>query len=200
MVLLCNDWQFGLDEANEAKLEAVGLAPPKPQEAATMVTLDPGAYTVVIEGMGAGLINDQVGNALFEVYDLDAEAASRLANVSSRAIASTVRFAIAGVIATGSGQGRVLFRAVGPSLAASGVSEPLADPVLELHDSQGTLIARNDNWKDTQRADIEATGIAPTDDAEAAILFRLSAGVYTAVVRGKGFDGITLVEAYLLAD
>jgi hypothetical protein len=93
----------------------------------------------------------------------------------------------------------VLVRAIGPSLTHSGIRNPLPDPTLELRDSNGALIKSNDNWKTTQRAAIEATGIAPTDDHESAILTSLPPGNYTAIVRGKGAaTGIALVESYSL--
>jgi hypothetical protein len=88
-------------------------------------------------------------------------------------------------------------RAIGPSL--SGVANALADPVLELHDGNGTLIASNDNWKDTQKSEIEATTIPPTNDKEAAMVQTLNAGSYTAIVTGKNdTTGVALVEAYNL--
>jgi hypothetical protein len=94
----------------------------------------------------------------------------------------------------------VLVRAIGPSLTAFGVTGALADPVLELHDANGTLITSNDNWTDsTQMADIEATGLAPTNDLESAILMTLAPGSYTAIVAGSGGStGVALVEVYRL--
>jgi hypothetical protein len=91
----------------------------------------------------------------------------------------------------------VLLRAIGPSLSSSGVPDPLQDPVLELHDGQGTTLTSNDDWQDTQKEEIEATGLAPSDPAESAILQSLSPGNYTAIVSGKdGTTGIGLVEVY----
>jgi hypothetical protein len=84
-------------------------------------------------------------------------------------------------------------------LAAAGVQAVLADPQLELFDTQGTRIALNNNWKDSQQAAIQGTGAAPTDDAESAILSDLSPGNYTAVVSGvNGGTGTALIEAYHL--
>jgi hypothetical protein len=90
-------------------------------------------------------------------------------------------------------------RAIGPSLSAAGVSNPLLDPTLELHDSNGALIMANDNWRDTQETDITGTGIAPGDDHESAILMELGPAPYTAIVRGaNNTTGVALVEAYQL--
>ena len=89
-----------------------------------------------------------------------------------------------------------MVRALGPSLPLSGT---LSDPILDLHDANGDLIASNDNWKDTQQTEIAATGIPPTNDAESAILVSLDSGAYTAIVQGKSAStGIALVEAYQL--
>ncbi len=93
---------------------------------------------------------------------------------------------------------QVVLRGRGPSL---GVSGALANPMLELHDSTGATIATNDDWKSdpTQEVAIMATGLAPTNDLESAILFTLPVGEssYTAIVRGaNGATGVGLVEAY----
>ena len=80
---------------------------------------------------------------------------------------------------------KVIVRGIGPSLAAFGVPDPLADPVLSLYASNGTLVATNDNWKDTQQAEIEATGLAPTNDLESAIVATLDPGTYATALIGK---------------
>jgi hypothetical protein len=91
----------------------------------------------------------------------------------------------------------VMVRAIGPSLAQSGVVNALADPTVELHDGQGAVIAFNDDWQDTDAAAIEATGIPPTNDKEPAILATLTPGNYTAIVRGQNqTTGVGLVEFY----
>ena len=93
----------------------------------------------------------------------------------------------------------ILLRAIGPTLRALGVSGALLDPVLELHGSDGSLIAENDNWRDDQQEQILATTIPPSDDQESAILATLPPGNYTALVRGAGTSsGIALVEVYNL--
>lgn len=90
---------------------------------------------------------------------------------------------IGGIIVSGSNDDTLVIRAIGPALP---LSNDLADPVLELHDADGATLMTNDNWRDTQEAEIEATGLAPGNDAEAAILTTLSPGGYTAIVRGAG--------------
>jgi len=107
---------------------------------------------------------------------------------------------IAGFVIGGTTSKTVLIRAIGPSLAQFGVSGELSDPVLELHDETGSLIASNDNWKDTQEGEIEATGIPPTDAREPALIATLAPGNYTTIVRGaNSATGIALVEVYKLS-
>jgi hypothetical protein len=104
---------------------------------------------------------------------------------------------IGGFIITGSAPKRVLIRAIGPSLTGSGILNVLADPVLELHGPGTFATITNDNWKHTQAAEIEATGIPPTDDLESAIAATLVPGAYTAIVTGNGnTSGVGLVEVY----
>ncbi len=90
----------------------------------------------------------------------------------------------------------VLLRAIGPSLENFGVPNPLADPMFELRDGDGGLNVANDNWKTTQQAEIEATGLQPSNDFESALLMSLTPGSYTAIVRGTNDGtGVALVEA-----
>ncbi len=119
-----------------------------------------------------------------------------LVNISSRALVQTSHnVLIGGFIITGTQNKRVLLRAIGPSLPLPG---KLMDPVLELHDSRGALIASNDNWIDaSNRQDIANTGIPPTNVRESAILTSFAPGPYTTIVRGVGnTTGIALVECY----
>lgn len=180
-------------DTQEAELQATKIAPANDYEAAITRALDPGAYTAVLRGAGK-----TTGIGLVELYDLDLGADAKLANISTRGFVNRGdNVLIGGSIVVGNGTARVIFRALGPSLG--GVANPLQDPVLELHDGQGGLIALDDNWKDSQRAEIEATGIPPTNDNEAAIIRSLTPGAYTAVVRGKdNTTGVALIEAYQL--
>ena len=119
-----------------------------------------------------------------------------LANISTRALVQTGdNVLIGGFIITGTQNKRVLLRAIGPSLPLAG---KLMNPVLELHNSAGALIASNDNWGDaSNHQDIANTGAAPTHPLESAILSSLAPGRYTAIVRGAGnTTGIALVEGY----
>jgi hypothetical protein len=92
---------------------------------------------------------------------------------------------------------RALLRAIGPSMAGENVSNPLKDPFLELFNNAGNSIFPNNNWKDSQREDIEQTELAPKEDLESAILATLAPGTYTAhVTAADGNPGIGLAELY----
>lgn len=124
----------------------------------------------------------------------------KVTNISARAHAGTGdAAAIGGFIVTGSTPKKVLLRALGPSMQALGVPRSLAlpDPEPELRNGRGEIIGHNFNWRDSQETEIAATGLAPSDDAEAAILMVLPPGPYTAIVRGTGGQtGLSLVEVY----
>ncbi len=109
---------------------------------------------------------------------------------------------IGGFIVGGAGGGNstVIVRAIGPSLSAAGITNPLQDPTLELHDADGALISSNDNWMDSPDKQVLIDdSIAPTNAAESAIVATLAPGNYTAVVQGShGGTGVALVEAYNL--
>jgi hypothetical protein len=104
---------------------------------------------------------------------------------------------IGGIIVGGDAAQSVLVRAIGPDLAKAGVSGALQNPILDLYNSNGTVIASNDNWRSDQQTAITASGLAPKDDRDSAILATLLPTSYTAIVRGKnGGTGIALVEFY----
>ncbi len=123
---------------------------------------------------------------------------AQLLNISTRLrVQSGDNVLIGGFIVTGTDPKQVLLRAIGPSLADAGIDGVLADPVLELHGSDGSLITSNDNWRDTQEMEIQESGLPPTDDLESAIVATLTPDSYTAIVSGKGgTSGVGLVEAY----
>jgi hypothetical protein len=103
---------------------------------------------------------------------------------------------IGGFILSGTQSKKVLIRAIGPSLAAAGITTPLADPVLELHLADGSIIS-NDDWKTSQRAEIEATSLAPGNDKESALVATLPPGAHTAIVQGVNQStGTAVIEVY----
>ncbi len=178
-------------------IEQAGLAPTNNLESTIVATVDPGNYTAIVSGK-----NGATGVGLVEAYDLDdADAASQLANISTRGFVETGNNVMIGGFILGPADGPnadVLVRAIGPSLTDAGVTNALADPVLQIFDANGLLLS-NDNWKDTQQFAIQQSGLAPKKDKESALLVNLPPGAYTAIVTGKdGTTGIALVEIYRL--
>ena len=182
-------------DTQEEAIAATKIPPSHNKEAALLINLgSDAAYTAILSGSGASS-----GIGLVEVYDLDAGSTnSELANISTRAFVGTGNDVVIGGFIVGVNGAKVLIRGLGPSLAKEGVPNPVADPNLKLHNGNGVLVAANDNWKDKQRAAIQATGIPPTNNAEAAIVETLRAGNYTAILAGQGGTGIGLVEIYNL--
>jgi K319-like protein len=182
-------------DTQEQAIRDTTLAPSNDLESAIVASLAPGAYTAIVSGK-----NNTIGIGLVEVYDLQRAPASKLANISTRGSVGTgENVMIGGLILLGPDPARILFRAIGPSLVEAGIQSALADPQLDLFDAQGTRIATNNNWKDSQQAAIQGTGAAPTDDLESAILADLNPGSYTAIVSGvNGGTGTALIEAYYL--
>jgi len=124
-----------------------------------------------------------------------------LVNISTRmTVGAGENQAIAGFIISGTASKDLVVRALGPSLAQFGVPGVLGDPALEIHDQSGAVIATNHDWQETQKATLEASGLAPQNDAEAAIRITLPPGRYTAVMSSEtGMSGVGLVELYDLS-
>lgn len=197
-VLLASNDNWQDDPAQASEIEATGIPPVNNLESAIVATLSTGQYTGVVRGKGG-----TTGIGLVEVYDISQTDNSRLANISTRSVVEAgPNVAIGGFILGGStGFSSIIVRAIGPSLSQVGISGALADPTLELHDGNGTLIGFDDNWQDdpTQAAQVSAAGLAPDNDLEAAIAVTLPPGAYTAIVAGKdGLSGVALVEVYNL--
>jgi hypothetical protein len=200
-IIAANDnWKDDLaGGSQEIAIENTDLAPTNSLESAILAILDPGAYTAILRGTNSG-----IGVGLVEVYDLgaaslDVSSEAQLANISTRGFVQTAdNVMIGGFINEGAVSIQVLVRGIGPSLAQSGVANVLANPVLELHKPDGSVVT-NDDWQTDQESEIMATTIPPTDPLEAAILLTLPVGegAYTAIVRGANdTTGVGLVEAY----
>ena len=170
------------------------LEPANPAESVIVTSLPPGSYTAVLRS-----VDGTEGKALFELYNL-APGNSSLLNISTRGVAGTGDdVMIGGFIVGGTAPARVIIRAIGPSLAAFGVTGVLPDPVLELHDQDGALIDQNDNWRSDHGQEIINTNIPPSDEHESAIVATLAPGAYTAIVHDAGTaEGVALVEVYAL--
>jgi hypothetical protein len=186
-----DDWE---SDPGAAEITADGLAPSDQAESATLQTLSPGAYTVVVTGK-----NSASGIGLVEAYDLSPQPTSKLANLSTRGVVGTGDSALIGGFIVGDvASATIVIRALGPSLASSGVSGTLPNPTLTVYDGNGLAIAANDNWQDDGNAiDITKNGLAPTDSLEASTILNLPAGAYTAIVGGAaGGSGIGLLEVF----
>ena len=182
-------------DTQEAEILATGIPPTNNLESAIDATLAPGNYTAIVKGK-----NNTSGVALVEVYDLH-QSVGKLANISTRAFVGTGSdIVIAGfILGNNGGNDRIAVRGLGPSLTAAGLSNVLADPVLELRDSNGVLRASNNDWQDNpaQAAELTAAGLAPTNNLESGIASTLPPGAYTALLAGlNNGTGIGLVEVY----
>jgi uncharacterized protein GlcG (DUF336 family) len=185
-------------DSQQAEIEFSGLAPTNELESAVIRTLTPGAYTALIAGKDGG-----TGTALVEVYDLSPTSDSTLGNISTRgAVGPQSDVLIGGFIVNGTtGNTRVLVRGVAPSLGAAGVQNPMPDPILQLRDGNGLLIAENDNWREGPELEIQESHLAPSNDLESAIITTLPSGAYTAIIQDRnGHSGIGLFEVFNLKD
>jgi hypothetical protein len=161
-----------------------------------------GGLYVISLANGAATLVGSIGNAGSlageTVVDIAVPTATRLQNISTRGRVGTGDDVLIGGFINRGG-GRLLIRAIGPSLSAFGVASPLADPVLTLKDNNGVTLATNDDWQSNQAAEISATGLAPNNSSESAILTSLPAGNYSGIVSGKGTaTGTALVEVFQL--
>jgi YVTN family beta-propeller protein len=186
-----DDWQSA---SNASQLQAAGFAPSNPLESGLLVNLPPGAYTAIVQGVGGG-----TGTAVAAVYEVD-QPARPLINISTRGNVLTGNdVMIGGFVIQGSGPQTVAIVGTGPSLAAFGISNPLANPTLTLvRSSDQTVVATNDDWGSASNASqISASGFAPSNALESAILVTLPPGAYTAILSGVGnTTGVGVVAVY----
>jgi sugar lactone lactonase YvrE len=178
----------------ETVIAATGKAPPNNLEPAILRSLTPGNYTAILAGK-----NNTTGVGLIEVYDQGPANSAILKNISTRGFVGTdERVMIAG-FAIGGGSKKVIVRALGPTLAQFGVPNVLQNPTLALFDGNGQKLASNDDWPNTQAGEIQASGLAPPNQLESAIIITRAAGNTTAIVSGKnGTSGNALVDVYTL--
>lgn len=188
------------DAANQQEVRDIGLVPGTPNESVILTTVPSStsgaAYTAIMRG-----VNNTTGLGVVEVYDLDSGPGSTLLNIATRGqVGADPNALIAGFILGGTESKQILVRAIGPSLTGFGVPNALANPTLELRNAQGGLVDSNDDWMTSpQKAQIQSSGLAPTNAKESAVVQTLAAGQYTAVVRGVGGGtGVGSVEVYQL--
>ncbi|HKP04415.1 MAG TPA: hypothetical protein VJU77_13765 [Chthoniobacterales bacterium] len=193
MVQQNDNWQD--DASQAAQLTTLGLALQNPNESGIVASVSPAAYTAILGGKNGG-----TGVGLVEIYDTQSGSGSRLANISTRGFVRTgSNVMIGGFILGGANITHVVIRGIGPSLTQFGLDPVLADPTIELRDSNGSLLVSNDNWQDdaVSASQLIALNLAPTNAAESGIYAALWPGGFTAILGGKnGGTGIGLVEIY----
>jgi hypothetical protein len=201
-----DDWQTtqtgGIITADQsAEINASGVKPGNNLESAIIANLAPGSYTAVVAGVGT----TNTGTGVVDAYDLSPVSSAKLVNFATRGLIQPAdKLMIAGFIIQ-NGPVKAVVRAIGPSLAALGITNALPDTTLQIRDPNGNVVVENDNWKvrssdgTSQQAEMEATQLQPTNDLEAALVTTLQPGQYTAQVRGKPEStGIGVVQVYFI--
>jgi hypothetical protein len=183
-------------DSQQAEIQATGLQPSNDRESAIVTTLVPGNYTALLTGNGG-----TTGVGTVEVYDANIAADSQLANVSTRGFVQTGNnVMIAGfTLGKGTNPTDIAIRGIGPSLSNAGLSNVLADPTLELRDSNGALLISNDDWQSdpVSAGKLTAHGLGLSNSKESGIYTTMTPGQYTAIIAGKsGGTGIGLIEIY----
>ncbi|MCA1660332.1 MAG: peptidylprolyl isomerase, partial [Verrucomicrobiaceae bacterium] len=188
------------DAANKQEMIDSGVGLSHASESGILLALpssvNTASYTAIVRG-----VNNTTGLGLVEVYDLDSGPGSTLLNISTRGPVNVDPNALIGGFFVGGTESKnIIVRAIGPSLTGAGIQNALADPTLEFFNAQGTKIDENNDWEmSAKKAQIQASGLAPTNAKESAVLQTLAAGQYTAVVRGaNGGTGVGSVEVYQL--
>lgn len=187
-----DDWK----DDQRSQIEGTAFEPGDDRESVIVRTLDPGAYTALLTGK-----DQAIGVGLVEIYDTDTAAGSELGNIGTRGFVRTGNNVMIGgfILGNNSANARIAVRGRGPSLAQFGLSPVLADPTLEIRNSNGTTLVSNDDWESdpVSAAQLVANGLAPSDPKESGIFTTLPPGQFTAILAGKdGGIGIGLVEIY----
>lgn len=200
LILSNDDWGTGYADPSQAPVTQLGLAPTSGLESVLLNRFSNGGYTAVVSGYPNGGVPG-TGVALIEAYDLEIGSAASLINVATRGQVGTgANVMIAGFVIQGPGTKKVIVRAIGPSLAAAGVTGSLQNPTLTLYNSASQPIGVNDDYTQNNASDlaaIVAKNLTPTDVRESAIYKVLTPGAYTVIVSGAGnTTGIALVEVY----
>ena len=188
-----DDWK---QSPQAAQIAASVFKPANDRESVILATLPPGAYTAILAGSG-----QTTGIGLVEVYDVDQTIDSDLANISTRGFVQIGNEVMIGGFTLGGNNDppRIAVRALGPSLASFGLANVMADPTLDLHNANGTVMISNDDWTSdpVSAAALTTNGLALPNTKESGIFTSLPPGPFTAVLAGKdGTIGIALVEIY----
>jgi len=191
LIAFNDNWQ----QAPNFQSIPANLQPPNGLESVILINLSPGSYTSIVRGL-----NNSTGTALVEVYDIVTGGSTEINSISTRGLVQSGNDVMIAGVSVQFHDKPVIVRALGPTLTSFGVANVLADPTLELRNSNGSLLASNDNWiSSAQKDQISASGFAPPNSSESAILQTLAPGKYTAIVRGvNNTTGNALVEIYSL--
>ena len=194
LITMDDNWK----DSQRPQIEGMFFQPTDDRESVIVATLQPSAYTTILTGKG-----NTTGVGLVEVYDINQGADSQLANISTRGFVQAGNNVMIGgfILGGGSTSSQIAVRGIGPSLSQFGLTNLLADPTLELHDSNGATLVANDNWFDdpVSAAQLVANGLGLQNSKESGIFTTLPAGQFTAILAGKdGGMGIGLVEIYNL--
>jgi photosystem II stability/assembly factor-like uncharacterized protein len=199
-VAMNNDWRTtqigGLITADQSQeIAGSGLAPTNEQESAIIANLPPGNFTAVVRGLG-----NTDGIALVDAFDLSAASLASVVNFATRGLVQPGDKLLTAGFIVQNGSVRAVIRAIGPSLTTQfNIANALPDTTLQLRDQNGGLVQENDDWQTDQKAELEATGLQPTNLKEAALVRTIPAGQYSAQVRGKPEQtGIGVVEIYFI--
>jgi hypothetical protein len=195
LITMNDNWK---DSPQRAQIEGSIFQPTDDRESVILATLPPANYTVILKGSG-----QTAGVGLVEIYDNNQMTDSALGNISTRGFVQTGDNVMIGGFTLGGNPAstRIAVRGIGPSLVQFGLSNVLADPTLELHNANGTVMLANDNWTDDPiaAAQLTANGLALQNPKESGIFTSLPPGQFTAILAGKnGGIGIGLVEIYNL--
>ena len=196
IVQINDDWKN--DQLTRAQIEGTAYEPKDDREAVIVAQLPAGAYTVFLTGKG-----NATGIGLVEIYDSNRNSDTELANLSTRGYVGMENDVMIGgfILGAESGNTRIALRGLGPSLANFGLSGVLADPALDLVDSNGNLHARNDDWQSdpVSAAQLTAHGLALPNAKEPGLFISLPPGQFTVVMTGKFINvGLGLIEIYNL--
>ena len=196
-----NDWRTtqtgGLITADQsAEIAASGFAPSNELESAIIANLAPGSYTAIVRGLG-----NTTGIGLVDAFDLSATSSAKVVNFATRGLVQPGDKLLTAGFIIQNGSVRAVIRAIGPSLTGPpfNITNALPDTTLQLRDQNGGLVQENDDWQTDQKAELESTGLQPSNAKEAALVRTIPPGQYTAQVRGKPEStGIGVVEVYFL--
>jgi hypothetical protein len=196
-----DDWRTtqigGLVTADQStEIAGSGFAPGNERESAIIANLAPGSYTAVVRGLG-----NTTGIGLVDAFDLSASSPAKVVNFATRGLVQPGDKLLTAGFIIQNGPVRAVIRAIGPSLTGPpfNITNALPDTTLQLRDKNGAIVRENDDWQTTQKQELEASGLQPSNPKEAALIETIPPGQYTAQVRGKPeTTGVGVVEVYFL--